>query len=76
MLDRFNATFQGRERSRVVEKLMLDALEAEEDEIAAAAGKSTAIPNSHPTGKSLSTAPVRSFVTTKWDARFPNFSGA
>jgi hypothetical protein len=37
VLDRFNATFHGRERSCVVERMMMRAIEAEEDEIAAAA---------------------------------------
>lgn len=36
VLDRFNAAHQGRERSRVIERLMLRALEVEENEIAAA----------------------------------------
>jgi hypothetical protein len=39
ILDRFNAAYHGRERSSVVERLMLRALEAEENEIAAVAAQ-------------------------------------
>jgi hypothetical protein len=39
VLDRFNAAYQGRERSRMIERLMLRALEAEENEIAAIASQ-------------------------------------
>jgi hypothetical protein len=39
VLGRFNAAFHGRERSRMIERLMLRALDAEEDEVAAAAAR-------------------------------------
>ncbi len=39
ILDRFNAAYQGRERSRMIERMMLRALDAEENDIAAAAAQ-------------------------------------
>lgn len=39
ILDRFNAAYQGRERSKMIERMMLRALDAEENEIAAAAAQ-------------------------------------
>ena len=37
VVSRFNAVFKGRERSRVVEQLMIQAIEARENEVVAAA---------------------------------------
>lgn len=39
ILDRFNAAYQGRERSKMIERMMLRALDAEENDIAAAAAQ-------------------------------------
>ncbi|MEF3368023.1 hypothetical protein V3H18_15925 [Methylocystis sp. 9N] len=39
ILDRFNAAYQGRERSKMIERMMLRVLDAEENEIAAAAAQ-------------------------------------
>jgi hypothetical protein len=37
VVSRFNAVFKGRDRSRMVEQLMIQAIEARENEVAAAA---------------------------------------